>query len=232
MVVGLGDEAHVPNPSKHVDSHIKPYRCNDHQCSSQQFSSTACLLRHEREAHGMHGHGDKPYPCPYPDCDRSGTNGFPRRWNLGDHIKRVHDQRMASAPHGADYPLPSSGSSSLSQQQRRRRSSTTQASKKTRSPVIGRAKAGSNASDRTRPRGQREKVHKGLREEEAALRDSLRAYSRTLNASRDTLGRAQLEERTQVLRIVGQQFHQLHSSSMSVDPRHGFVDGYSLATPD
>ena len=40
----------------------------------------------------MHGHGDKPYLCSFPDCDRSiQGNGFPRRWNLQDHMKRVHD---------------------------------------------------------------------------------------------------------------------------------------------
>ena len=40
----------------------------------------------------MHGHGDKPYLCQYDDCDRAVLgNGFPRRWNLQDHMKRVHD---------------------------------------------------------------------------------------------------------------------------------------------
>lgn len=40
----------------------------------------------------MHGHGEKPHLCIFKDCDRSAEdNGFPRRWNLFDHMKRVHD---------------------------------------------------------------------------------------------------------------------------------------------
>ena len=39
----------------------------------------------------MHGHGDKPYPCPFPGCERSRPgHGFPRKWNLMDHQRRVH----------------------------------------------------------------------------------------------------------------------------------------------
>lgn len=78
--------------SKFVDSHLKPYRCKLDICRELKFSSTACLLRHEREAHGMHGHGTKPYPCTYAGCDRAQPgNGFPRKWNLHDHMHRVHN---------------------------------------------------------------------------------------------------------------------------------------------
>ena len=78
--------------SKFVDSHLKPFRCKHDSCENAKFSSTACLLRHEREAHGMHGHGDKPYFCTYESCERSVSgNGFPRQWNLRDHLRRVHN---------------------------------------------------------------------------------------------------------------------------------------------
>lgn len=80
--------------SKFIDSHIKPFRCKVDACAKQEFSSTACLLRHEREAHGMHGHGDRPHLCLYPGCERGiSGNGFPRRYNLFDHMKRVHDHK-------------------------------------------------------------------------------------------------------------------------------------------
>src|SRR5690606_17283783 len=39
--------------SKFVDSHLRPYRCKVESCAEARFSSTACLLRHEREAHRM-----------------------------------------------------------------------------------------------------------------------------------------------------------------------------------
>lgn len=96
--------------SKHLDSHLKPYRCHKNGCDKVQFSSTACLLRHEREAHGMHGHGEKPHLCIFKDCDRSADdNGFPRRWNLFDHMKRVHDY---DPPNKGVSPPSSTGSRS------------------------------------------------------------------------------------------------------------------------
>ncbi|KFA55760.1 hypothetical protein S40293_01943 [Stachybotrys chartarum IBT 40293] len=80
------------NYDKFVDSHLKPYRCKAESCEGARFSSTACLLRHEREAHGLHGHGDKPFLCVYEGCERAVLgNGFPRQWNLRDHMKRVHN---------------------------------------------------------------------------------------------------------------------------------------------
>lgn len=83
---------HIPCASKFVDSHLKPYKCKIVACKDLQFSSTACLLRHEREAHAMHGHGDKPFACTYEGCERGVPgNGFPRHWNLRDHMKRVHN---------------------------------------------------------------------------------------------------------------------------------------------
>jgi hypothetical protein len=79
------------NYDKFVDSHLKPFRCNKKSCAGVRFSSTACLLRHEREAHGMHGHGARPHLCMYKDCERAAHgNGFPRRYNLFDHMRRVH----------------------------------------------------------------------------------------------------------------------------------------------
>lgn len=40
----------------------------------------------------MHGHGANPHLCHFQGCDRAAPgNGFPRRWNLHDHMKRVHN---------------------------------------------------------------------------------------------------------------------------------------------
>ncbi|KAJ9233995.1 hypothetical protein DTO207G8_4110 [Paecilomyces variotii] len=86
---------------KYLDSHLKPYRCKVPACmdAQLQFSSNACLFRHEREAHGLHGHGDNPHLCLFEGCDRSVPGyGFPRRWNLFDHMKRVHDYTSSERP--------------------------------------------------------------------------------------------------------------------------------------
>jgi hypothetical protein len=99
--------------SKFVDSHLKPFRCRQDACAKQEFSSTACLLRHEREAHGMHGHGDRPHLCFYTGCERGlPGNGFPRRYNLFDHMKRVHDHREEN---GSGLPSPGTASMDMSQ---------------------------------------------------------------------------------------------------------------------
>jgi len=83
--------------SKFVDSHLRPYRCKVPSCSDSRFSSTACLLRHEREAHQMHGH--QAYNCTYKGCERSQEGrGFPRAWNLKDHMRRVHNDPCVSIP--------------------------------------------------------------------------------------------------------------------------------------
>lgn len=93
--------------SKHLDSHLKPYRCKSNECSDTHFSSTACLLRHEREAHGMHGHGAKPFLCKFEGCERAHENhGFPRRWNLLDHMKRVHGYSASEPSNNSDSPSP------------------------------------------------------------------------------------------------------------------------------
>lgn len=47
----------------------------------------------------MHGHGDKPYLCLHESCDRSQPGfGFPRQWNLKDHMRRVHRDDGSQLP--------------------------------------------------------------------------------------------------------------------------------------
>ena len=46
----------------------------------------------------MHGHGEKPYLCTYEGCERSiAGHGFPRQWNLRDHMRRVHNDSGTTA---------------------------------------------------------------------------------------------------------------------------------------
>lgn len=100
--------------AKNLDSHLKPYVCKfgdkDENCRSLRFSSNACLFRHEREMHGLHNHGINPYQCLFPGCERARPdNGFPRRWNQRDHMKRVHgweeqDNDNEGGPGYSDMP--------------------------------------------------------------------------------------------------------------------------------
>ncbi|KAK7923986.1 C2H2 transcription factor [Apiospora marii] len=125
------------NYDKFVDSHLKPYRCKVDSCENARFSSTACLLRHEREAHAMHGHGDKPYLCTYEGCDRAVPGcGFPRNWNLRDHMRRVHNDNGQSLSSGAPSSTSGRGSASHSTKGRKRKSKdSTELSSHGRKPV-------------------------------------------------------------------------------------------------
>jgi hypothetical protein len=58
----------------------------------------------------MHGHGDKPYLCTYEGCERGVPgNGFPRHWNLRDHMKRVHNDPGTQPKSNASGSPPASG---------------------------------------------------------------------------------------------------------------------------
>lgn len=105
-----------------------------------QFSSNACLFRHEREAHGLHGHGDNPHLCLFEGCDRSVPGfGFPRRWNLFDHMRRVHDytssERASSPETSPTAPAASSTTTTTTTT-----SSSSAASKKKDAAAMGRKK--------------------------------------------------------------------------------------------
>lgn len=148
---------------------MKPYRCKNISCENARFSSTACLLRHEREAHAMHGHGDKPYLCPHPECDRAHPGfGFPRQWNLKDHMRRVHHddgsqlERMAAAAAAAvdDAPMAVSSSQAVSKGRKRKKdaaaasSSTSSSSSSRKSSASSKASSSSSSDADSRRRAQ------------------------------------------------------------------------------
>lgn len=199
--------------SKHLDSHLKPYRCKLSTCSTLAFSSTACLLRHEREAHGMHGHGDKPHLCIYQDCERSiPGNGFPRRWNLYDHMKRVHGYTGSASSPCSTSPTPSSASSFCQGQAmlaiRKRRTSSSpkaEAMKKTKSassnkPVV-------NATSQGR---QQQSMQMVFQQHKAAIN----ARMATLDPT-DTLAMEQLHADCAILRTMAMNIQGYNTSQLA-----------------
>lgn len=74
--------------SEHLDTHLKPYRCDVGRCVDTHFSSTGGLRRHQNEAHNMHGHEAKPYFVHSLNkdglCKETTTPSFERTPPIGD----------------------------------------------------------------------------------------------------------------------------------------------------
>lgn len=74
----------------------------------------------------MHGHGDKPYLCTYEGCDRAVPgNGFPRNWNLRDHMRRVHNDDGKSLNARSGPPSPGGNPQKALAKSRKRKSDPT-----------------------------------------------------------------------------------------------------------
>ena len=74
-----------------MDRHQRPYSCDRPGCEARAFGDIGGLFRHQREVHKRPA-GDRPiteYTCPDKTCERH-TRGFPRRWNLLEHQRRIH----------------------------------------------------------------------------------------------------------------------------------------------
>jgi hypothetical protein len=91
-ILSISNTNYIILNNKQVDSYLKPYQYKVAIYGNPRFFLFPILLRYKHKAYGMHGHGDKPYFCTYKGCERNVPgNGFPRYWNLRDHIKRVHN---------------------------------------------------------------------------------------------------------------------------------------------
>lgn len=78
-------------PSKHMDKHDCPFRCHEPGCTREKgFTDSGGLLHHQREVHQKYTNARMPIMCPYADCGRSSGNGFTRRENLREHLRRRH----------------------------------------------------------------------------------------------------------------------------------------------
>lgn len=75
----------------------------------------------------MHGHGERPHLCFYPGCERGlAGNGFPRRYNLYDHMKRVHDHKDEPSPAAQAKPASASQTQRKSSSRKRRASTASE----------------------------------------------------------------------------------------------------------
>ena len=78
--------------NKHMDKHERPYKCSEPTCEQNPgFTYSGGLLRHMREVHkkGV-GPARRPLYCPHANCIRSTGEGFTRRENLEEHLRRRH----------------------------------------------------------------------------------------------------------------------------------------------
>ncbi|KAF2177543.1 hypothetical protein K469DRAFT_755075 [Zopfia rhizophila CBS 207.26] len=82
--------SHGPTRLKHIyrqylNSHIKPFQCEEQTCNGIRFSYKADYNRHKNEIHG------EERLCPYDNCKRSNQGqGFKRGDNMKRHVKLVH----------------------------------------------------------------------------------------------------------------------------------------------
>jgi hypothetical protein len=74
-----------------MDKHERPYKCNEAGCEKLQgFTYSGGLLRHQREVHKKNGTTKATLFCPDPNCNRHSGQGFTRKENLNEHIRRRH----------------------------------------------------------------------------------------------------------------------------------------------
>ncbi|KAF2670510.1 hypothetical protein BT63DRAFT_239890 [Microthyrium microscopicum] len=131
---------------KHLESTLKTNICRHMDCHGMQFSSKAVLTRHEKEAHGMHAACQ--FFCPVPTCERH-NRGFPREYNMGDHIQRVHRELDVTQ--------------FLKKSKRVRKSSTSNVSGTSMSSTKSSAVATSGVRKQSSSRARREKLEKQYR---------------------------------------------------------------------
>jgi hypothetical protein len=74
-----------------MDKHERPYKCAEPGCEKLQgFTYSGGLLRHQREVHKKNGTAKATLFCPFPNCNRHTGQGFTRKENLNEHIRRRH----------------------------------------------------------------------------------------------------------------------------------------------
>ncbi|KAH8703914.1 hypothetical protein BGW36DRAFT_423455 [Talaromyces proteolyticus] len=81
----LGDDYLGSFPLNIDQTQSHEYMCRHPICNGRVFTRRGDLYRHER-IHQM----QRPYPCNWIGCNRTGQNGFTRRDKLAEHERNVH----------------------------------------------------------------------------------------------------------------------------------------------
>ena len=82
-----------------MDKHRRPYVCEEPGCENLRgFTYSGGLHRHQREVHRQHGGPRAKCFCPHKDCKRSTGEGFTRKENLAEHLRRVHRNDSQNPP--------------------------------------------------------------------------------------------------------------------------------------
>lgn len=88
-----------------MDKHERPYKCRAVGCEKVKgFTYSGGLLRHEREVHKMHG-PKAGWLCQVKTCKRSTGEGFTRKENFTEHMRRVHPGMDGASSDLVDLPM-------------------------------------------------------------------------------------------------------------------------------
>lgn len=145
----------------------------------------------------MHGHGSRPHLCHFTDCERSVPgNGFPRRYNLFDHMKRVHD---FTGPPAEPSPSSQGPTGTSRKSTSRKRKSTAEEGTEKRQKV-----------SKPTPEQQRQQKREQLGQDFSSRVDSLMATLRGLSGPADMLkDDIQLHEEIGLLEKICAQYKSL-----------------------
>ncbi len=174
----------------------------------------------------MHGHGAKPHLCTYEDCERSiPGNGFPRRWNLYDHMRRVHDYTGAPSSNGSASPALSSSSSQYQstngQPYRKRKTSAasdTQPPRKHKPAAMARSRSDMRrlpTSSATQDK-QLQNMEKEWRDHQARLRHRMDC----LQDPNDSLSLEQITADMAILRTIAMNIRRLRAGQLANEEIH------------
>ena len=163
----------------------------------------------------MHGHGEKPFRCDFPDCSRF-LDGFPRRWNARDHMKRIHNHIPAESPSRSHSPSSSTvssqsvGKATISARKRRTSSiSKPEPSKRSKS---GEARESAKIQKARSQKFKLQSLQKEWNEQRLALKERLNNLDPT-----KVLNPEQIATEYATLRDLGEELSRL-SEEESVDP--------------